>query len=102
MADGVAIFRDGNVITVASVEALRDGAVRQVRLAASDISAAEVTVALKAVRGVGSLLNYDQIAPSPGYTQARVFVLVDYLLMSIASIAWGAAAAAGDEESGQL
>lgn len=47
-------------------------------------------------------LNYDQIATGPGYTQATVYGLIGFLLMSIASIAWGAAAVAGDEESGQL
>lgn len=47
-------------------------------------------------------LNYDQIATGPGYTQAAVYGLIGFLLMSIASVAWGAAAVAGDEESGQL
>lgn len=47
-------------------------------------------------------LNYDQIATGSGYTQATLFGLLGFLLMSIASVAWGAAAVAGDEESGQL
>lgn len=47
-------------------------------------------------------LNYDQIATGPGYTQATLFGLLGYLLMTIASVAWGAAAVGGDEESGQL
>ena len=47
-------------------------------------------------------LNYDQIASGPGYTQATIFGLIGFLLMTIASVAWGAAAVAGDEESGQL
>ncbi|MGX1160019.1 ABC-2 type transport system permease protein [Arthrobacter sp. SLBN-100] len=47
-------------------------------------------------------LNYDQIATGPGYTQATLFGLLGFLLMTIASVAWGAAAVGGDEESGQL
>ena len=47
-------------------------------------------------------LNYDQITSGPGYTQATMFGLIGFLLMSIASVAWGAAAVGGDEESGQL
>jgi ABC-2 type transport system permease protein len=47
-------------------------------------------------------LNYDQIATGPGYAQATVYGLLGFLLMTIASVAWGAAAVGGDEESGQL
>lgn len=47
-------------------------------------------------------LNYDQIATGPGYTQATLFGLIGFLLMTIASVSWGAAAVGGDEESGQL
>ena len=47
-------------------------------------------------------LNYDQIASGPGYTQATVFGLIGFLLMTIATVSWGAAAVGGDEESGQL
>lgn len=47
-------------------------------------------------------LNYDQIASGPGYTQATLFGLIGFLLMSMASIGWGAAAVGGDEESGLL
>ncbi|MHC6221977.1 ABC transporter permease subunit [Arthrobacter sp. MMS24-S77] len=47
-------------------------------------------------------LNYDQIATGTGYTQATVFGLIGFLLMTIATVSWGAAAVAGDEESGQL
>jgi ABC-2 type transport system permease protein len=47
-------------------------------------------------------LNYDQIATGPGYTQATVFGLIGFMLMTIATVAWGAAAVGGDEESGQL
>ncbi|BCW20050.1 hypothetical protein NtRootA9_27580 [Arthrobacter sp. NtRootA9] len=47
-------------------------------------------------------LNYDQIASGPGYTQATLFGLIGFLLLSIATVAWGAGAVGGDEESGQL
>lgn len=47
-------------------------------------------------------LNYDQIATGSGYTQATLFGLLGFVLMSIASVAWGAGAVGGDEESGQL
>lgn len=47
-------------------------------------------------------LNYDQITSGPGYTQATIFGLIGFALMTIASVSWGAAAIGGDEESGQL
>ncbi|MEV7606466.1 ABC transporter permease subunit [Paenarthrobacter sp. NPDC089322] len=47
-------------------------------------------------------LNYDQIATGPGYTQATLFGLIGFLLMSIASVGWGASVVGGDEESGLL
>lgn len=47
-------------------------------------------------------LNYDQIATGTGYTQATLYGLIGFMLMTIASVAWGAAAVGGDEESGQL
>lgn len=47
-------------------------------------------------------LNYDQIGTGSGYTQATIFGLIGFVLISIASIGWGAAALGGDEESGQL
>lgn len=47
-------------------------------------------------------LNYDQIASGPGYTQATFFGLTGFAILAIASIAWGAAAIAGDEEAGLL
>jgi ABC-2 type transport system permease protein len=47
-------------------------------------------------------LNYDQIATGPGYTQSTLFGLIGFMLMTIATVAWGAAAVGGDEESGQL
>ncbi|GGV22777.1 ABC transporter permease subunit [Paenarthrobacter nicotinovorans] len=53
-------------------------------------------------QGMTKALNYDQIATGPGYTQATLFGLIGFLLMSMASIGWGAAAVGGDEESGLL
>lgn len=47
-------------------------------------------------------LNYDQIASGSGYTQATLFGLLGFLLMTIASVAWGAAVVGGDEEAGLL
>ncbi|MEA9999111.1 ABC transporter permease subunit [Cryobacterium sp. RTS3] len=47
-------------------------------------------------------LNYDQISTGAGYTQATLFGLMGFLLISIATIGWGAAMLGGDEESGQL
>ncbi|MBN9130038.1 MAG: ABC transporter permease subunit [Paenarthrobacter ureafaciens] len=52
--------------------------------------------------GMTKALNYDQIASGPGYTQATLFGLIGFLLMSMASIGWGAGAVGGDEESGLL
>lgn len=47
-------------------------------------------------------LNYDQITSGPGYTQATVFGLIGFLLMTIMAVGAGAAAIGGDEESGLL
>lgn len=49
-----------------------------------------------------NILGYDQIGTGTGYTQATLFSLTGYLLMSIAAISWGSAAIAGAEESGRL
>lgn len=47
-------------------------------------------------------LNYGQITSGPGYTQATVFGLIGFLLMTIMAVGAGAAAIGGDEESGLL
>ncbi|WP_018296587.1 ABC transporter permease subunit [Corynebacterium lubricantis] len=47
-------------------------------------------------------LGYDQITSGQGYTQATFFGLMGFVLIAIAAISWGAAAIAGEEESGQL
>lgn len=47
-------------------------------------------------------LNYGQIASGPGYTQATVFGLLGFLLMTIMAVSAGAGAVGGDEESGLL
>ncbi|MGM9474675.1 ABC transporter ATP-binding protein [Pseudarthrobacter sp. YS3] len=52
-ADTVAILRDGRIITVESVSALRDAAVRRMRLTAQGISAHDAAALLGAVPGVG-------------------------------------------------
>lgn len=49
-----------------------------------------------------SVLGFDQIASAAGYTQATVFGLLGFVLLTIASVSWGAAAIAGDEERGTL
>ncbi len=54
-ADQVAILRDGRIITVATVESLREGAVRHVRLTAARISASDAGALLGRVPGIGSL-----------------------------------------------
>ncbi|KUM33289.1 ABC transporter ATP-binding protein [Arthrobacter sp. EPSL27] len=54
-ADQVAILRDGRIITVATVDSLREGAVRHLRLAATGISAADAGALLARVPGVGQL-----------------------------------------------
>ncbi|MEO5778627.1 ABC transporter ATP-binding protein [Arthrobacter sp. PAMC25284] len=54
-ADQVAILRDGRIITVASVDSLREGAVRHVRFTAARISASDAGALLGRVRGIGSI-----------------------------------------------
>lgn len=47
-------------------------------------------------------LGYDDIATGAGYTQATFLGLFGFVLLAIASTAWGSAAIAGAEESGRL
>lgn len=47
-------------------------------------------------------LGYDQLSSGAGYTQATFYGLIGFLVISIASVAWGTAAIAGDEETGTL
>lgn len=54
-ADQVAILRDGQIVTVSSVEQLRDSAIRHLRLIANGISAAELRQRLEPLRGVDNL-----------------------------------------------
>ena len=54
-ADQVAILRDGRIITVATVDSLREGAVRHVRFTAARISAADAGALLGRVPGIGSV-----------------------------------------------
>jgi len=54
-ADEVAILRDGRIVTIASVNELRNTAIRHVRMSASGVGAAELTQVLAAVPGVGDL-----------------------------------------------
>jgi ABC-2 type transport system permease protein len=49
-----------------------------------------------------SALEYDQITSGSGYTQGTVYGLLGFVLVTIAGVAWGAAAIAGDEERGTL
>ena len=51
---------------------------------------------------VVTLFGLDQLGSGAAYTQATYFGLTAFLLLAIAAISWGAAAIAGDEESGQL
>jgi ABC-2 type transport system ATP-binding protein len=54
-ADEVAILRDGRIITVAGVEALRDTAIRHLRMSATGLSAAELTDRLVSLPGMAEL-----------------------------------------------
>jgi ABC-2 type transport system ATP-binding protein len=51
-ADEVAILRAGRILTVAGVEALRDTAIRHLRLSAADITAGELHETLRPLPGV--------------------------------------------------
>ncbi|MEA3550417.1 ABC transporter ATP-binding protein [Pseudarthrobacter sp. C1] len=54
-ADTVAILRDGRIITVESVEGLREGAVRHVRFATHGIPASDAVALLSGVPGIGQV-----------------------------------------------
>ena len=54
-ADQVAILRDGRIITVAGVEALRDTAIRHLRMSATGITATELYDRLSPLAGLGEL-----------------------------------------------
>ncbi|MER3388868.1 MAG: ABC transporter permease subunit [Microcella sp.] len=47
-------------------------------------------------------LSYDQITTGSGYTLGTVYGLLGFVLLTIAAVAWGASAIAGDEERGTL
>ncbi|SDN65407.1 ABC-type multidrug transport system, ATPase component [Cryobacterium flavum] len=83
-ADEVAILRGGSIVTINSVEELRATAIRHLRLVASGIRPTDLA------------------ATGAGYTQATLFGLIGFLLLSIAATSWGAGALGGDEESGRL
>ncbi|HET7783991.1 ABC transporter ATP-binding protein [Pseudarthrobacter sp. CC4] len=54
-ADTVAILRDGRIITVESVEGLREGAVRHVRFTTHGIPASDAVALLSGVPGIGQV-----------------------------------------------
>lgn len=47
-------------------------------------------------------LGYNSIATGTGYTQATLFGLTGFFILTIAGVAWGAAYTGGAEESGRL
>lgn len=47
-------------------------------------------------------LGYDDIASGAGYTQATMFGLLGFVLLTVAGVSWGAALVGGAEESGRL
>ena len=51
---------------------------------------------------VVTLFGLDQLYSGAAYTQATYYGLTAFLLLAIAAVSWGAAAIAGDEESGAL
>ncbi|AJT43042.1 hypothetical protein UM93_10490 [Psychromicrobium lacuslunae] len=54
-ADEVAILRDGKIVTISSVDKLRDSAIRHLRLVASGISVAELRQRLDSLDGLDNL-----------------------------------------------
>lgn len=54
-ADRVAILREGDIVTVSTVTALREGAVRHIRLSVTGTNFAEVEARLRGVPGLGVL-----------------------------------------------
>lgn len=56
-ADEVAILRDGKIVRIATVEALRNSAIRRVRIVCRDTNAAGVMQQLTMVPGIGALNN---------------------------------------------
>lgn len=47
-------------------------------------------------------IGYNNLTTGAGYTQSTFFGLVGFVLFTIAAVGWGAAAIAGEEESGSL
>ncbi|MDQ2623841.1 MAG: ABC transporter permease, partial [Actinomycetota bacterium] len=47
-------------------------------------------------------LGYGDITSGAGYTQATIFGLIGFVLLTIAGVSWGAAFIGGAEESGRL
>jgi len=69
-ADEVAILRDGRIITVAGVEALRDTAIRHLRMSATGLTAAELEGRLVNLAGMADL---DCQATATGAEATAVF-----------------------------
>ncbi|WP_236900733.1 ABC transporter ATP-binding protein [Cryobacterium arcticum] len=69
-ADQVAILRDGRIITVAGVEALRDTAIRHLRMSATAVTAAELYARLSPLAGLGEL----DCQPAPGGAEATAIL----------------------------
>jgi ABC-2 type transport system ATP-binding protein len=69
-ADAVAILRDGGIVTISTVEALRNAAVRQLRFNASGAAVNDVGALLARVPGVGNVVLRE--LPGDGAGEAAV------------------------------
>lgn len=68
-ADDVAILRDGKIVRIASVEELRNSAIRHLRMVCRGRTAAELEQKLAALAGLGAL-KVGPVSNSPGTIEA--------------------------------
>jgi ABC-2 type transport system ATP-binding protein len=83
-ADEVAILRDGRIVTVATVDSLRESALRHVRLTASSVSVHDAGALLSRVPGIGHL----EVLPSAGGVDlsATLEGPIQHLVRALASL----------------
>jgi ABC-2 type transport system ATP-binding protein len=84
-ADEVAILRDGRIVTVASVEALRQTAVRHLRMTATGIRPADLAERLGRLDGMAGLLC-TAVAPPAGEAGTAGTAAMDLATEAIATL----------------
>ncbi|MDH6236112.1 ABC transporter ATP-binding protein [Cryobacterium sp. CG_9.6] len=84
-ADDVAILRDGRIVRIASVDELRNTAIRHLRMSASGVGTAELAAILGAVPGVGDL-ECTVLSPSETEATATLSAAIQPFIQAISTL----------------